>query len=97
MKAIITKWKSWIPSFILSMDALETCNYPEQVLRLQKDRQIWQKIKKNKLLFLWETRVEASKVITNSLKTLDFVTPIPVHAFPWNVLRDLSLMKLGNS
>ena len=27
--------------------------------------------------FLWKTRVEASKFITNSLKTLDFVTPIP--------------------
>ena len=78
------------------MEALETCNYPEQVLSLQKDRQIWQKSKKN-LLFLWGTRVEASKVITNFLKTLYFVTPIPLHAFRWNVLRDLSLMKLGNS
>ena len=31
--------------------------------------------------FLWKTRVEASKVITNSLKTLDFVTPIPFDTF----------------
>ena len=33
--------------------------------------------------FLWKTRVEASKVTTNSLKTLDFVTTIPFEAFPW--------------
>ena len=33
--------------------------------------------------FLWKTRVEASKVITNSIKTLDFVTPIPFDNFPW--------------
>ena len=26
--------------------------------------------------FLWKTRVEASKFITNCLKTLDFVKPI---------------------
>ena len=33
--------------------------------------------------FLWKTRVEASKVITNSIKTLDFVTSIPFDTFPW--------------
>ena len=33
--------------------------------------------------FLLKTRVEASKVITNSLKTLDFVTPIPFDTFLW--------------
>ena len=32
--------------------------------------------------FLWKTRVEASKVITNSFKTLEFVTPIPFDTFP---------------
>ena len=32
--------------------------------------------------FLRKTRVEASKVITNSLKTLDFVTPIFFDIFP---------------
>ena len=41
--------------------------------------------------------VEVSKVITNSLKTLDFVTPNPFDTFPSNVLFDLSLMKLGNN
>ena len=47
--------------------------------------------------FLWKTRVEASQVITNSLKTLVIVTPITFDTFPWNVLCDLSLMKLGNN
>ena len=47
--------------------------------------------------FLWKTHVEASKVITNSQKTLVFVTPIPFETFPWKVLRDLSSMKLGNN
>ena len=62
-------------SFILSTEALETCNYTEQVLRLQKNIKY---DKKQKIIhfFLRETPVEASKVITNSLKTLDFVTPI---------------------
>ena len=46
--------------------------------------------------FLWKTRVEASKVITKSLNTFDFVTPIPFDTFPWNVFCQLSLMKLGN-
>ena len=41
-------------------------------------------------------RVEASNVITNSLKTLNFVTPIFFNTFHENVLCDLSLMKLGN-
>ena len=40
--------------------------------------------------FLWKTRVKASKVITNSPKTLVFVTPIPFDTFSWNVLCDLS-------
>ena len=96
MKAISYKMKNWIGSFIIPKEALETCNYPEHVLRLQKERQTWQKSKIN-LLFLWKTRVEASKVITNSLKTLDFVTPIPFDTFPWIVLCDLSLTKLGNN
>ena len=52
---------------------------------------------KNSFTFLWKTRVEARKVTTNSLKTLDFVTPIPFDTFPWNVLCDLSLMKLGTN
>ena len=49
------------------------------------------------LLSVWKTRVEASKVITNSLKKLDFVTPIPFDTFPWNVLCNLPLIKLGNN
>ena len=92
---LITKWKILIGSSIFSQEALETCSYPEYVLRLQKQRQIWQKSKIH-LPFLWKTRVGASKVITNSLKLLHFVTSIPLHTFPWSVLRDLSLMKLGN-
>ena len=42
-------------SFILPKEALETWKLPEQILRLQKERQIWQKSKSN-LLFLWKTR-----------------------------------------
>ena len=40
---------------------------------------------KNQILiyfFLWKTRVEASKVITNSLKTLNFLTTIPFWHLP---------------
>ena len=33
--------------------------------------------------FLWKTRKEASKVITNSFKKTDFVAPIPFDTFPW--------------
>ena len=40
------------------------------------------KSKINLLFFCGKTRVEPSKVITNSLKTLDFVTPIPFDTFP---------------
>ena len=58
---------------------------------------IWQKTKIHFLFFLWKTRVEDSKVITNSLKTLGFVTPIPFDTLLWNLLCDLSLMKLGNN
>ena len=47
--------------------------------------------------FLWKTRVEASKVITDSLKLLDFVTLIPFDTLTWNALYGLSLMKLGNN
>ena len=47
MKAINYKMKKWICSFILPKEALETWNYPEHVLRLQKERQIWQKSKTN--------------------------------------------------
>ena len=65
------------------METLETWNYPEQVLRLQKERQIWQKSQIHLLFFVKKTRVEASKVITNSLKTFDFVTPIPFDTFSW--------------
>ena len=59
-KPLITKLKNWIGTFILPNEAVETCNCPEKVLRL------------------------------------DFVTPIPFDNFPWKVLCDLSLMKLGN-
>ena len=55
MKAISYKMKNWIGSFILPKEALETCNYPEHVLRLQKERQTWPKSKIN-LLFLWKTQ-----------------------------------------
>ena len=37
LKPLITKWKIWIGSSILPKEALETCNYPEYVLRLQKN------------------------------------------------------------
>ena len=38
MKAINYKMtKKWIGSFIPPKEALETCNYPEQVLRLKKN------------------------------------------------------------
>ena len=75
MKAINYKMKELNRLVYSSKKALETCNYPEHVLRLQKEHQIWQKSKIN-LVFLWKTGVEASKFIMNSLKTLDFVTPI---------------------
>ena len=41
--------------------------------------------------FLWKTRVGASKFITNSVKTIDFLTPIPFDTFPWqkNVIFNL--------
>ena len=32
--------------------------------------------------FFWKTRLEASKVITNSLKTFDFVTRILFDTYP---------------
>ena len=34
------------------------------------------------VFFVKKTRVESSKVITNSLKTLDFVASIPFETFP---------------
>ena len=37
MKAINYKMKNWINFFILPKEALETCNYPEYVFRLQKN------------------------------------------------------------
>ena len=40
MKAINYKMKKIISSSILPKEALETLNYPEYVLRLQKERQI---------------------------------------------------------
>ena len=64
------------------MEALETCNYPEYVLRLQKKVK-YDKNQKLVSFFLWKTRVEASKFVINSLKTLEFVTPIPFDTFPW--------------
>ena len=97
MKAINYKMKSWIGSFVLPKEAVETCNYPKQILLLQKERQIIKKNQKLIYFFLWKTSVEASKVITNSHKTLHLVTPILLGTFPWNVLFDFSLMKLGNN
>ena len=52
MKALITKWKSLIGSSIHLKEALETCYYLEYVLRLQKERQIWQKSKTHLLFFV---------------------------------------------
>ena len=52
MKAINYKKKSWIVSFVFLKEALETCNYPEQVLGLQKEAQISQKSKINLLFFV---------------------------------------------
>ena len=57
----------------------------------------YDKNKKFIYFFLWKTRVEATKVIRNSLEILDFFTPIPFDTFPSNVLCDLSLKKLGNN
>ena len=67
-------------SYICPKLALETCIYPEYVIRLQKERQILQK-----LFFLWKIRAEACKVITNSLKTKDFVTPISCEIFSFHL------------
>ena len=80
MKVINYKRKNWKGSVIFPEETLETCNYPEQVLRLQKERQNVKYDKKQKFIyfFLWKTGVEANKLITNSLKTLDFVTLIPL-------------------
>ena len=82
MKAINYKIKKWIGSFTLPTKAHKTCNYPEQVIRLQKHVK---NDKNQKLIyfFLWKTRVEASKVITNSLTTLNFVKPISFDNFSW--------------
>ena len=41
------------------------------------------KIKNCFTFFVSKTGVEGSKFITNSLKTLDFVTPIPLDTIPW--------------
>ena len=51
-KPLITKWKSWIGSSIPPKETLETCKYPEYVLRLQKERQIWQKSNIHLLFFV---------------------------------------------
>ena len=67
-------------------------------LRSTKKHLKYDKNQKFNYFFLRKTLVEASKVITNSLKTLDFVTAFLFDTFfPWNVLGDLSLMKLGNN
>ena len=79
MKAINYKMKNWLGSFLRPKEAFETCNYPEHVFRLQKERQTWQKSKKN--YFFCEKHVW-KPVITNSLKTTDSVTPIPFKTFP---------------
>ena len=42
MKGINNK-KSYLIRVVYSKKALETCNYPEYFLHLQKERQIWQK------------------------------------------------------
>ena len=55
------------------------------------------KIKNSFTFLMWKALVEARKVITNSVKTLKFITPIQFDTFPWNLLCDLSLMKLGNN
>ena len=52
MKAINYKIKKRIGSYIPPKEALGTCNYPEQVLHLRKERQIWQKSKINLLSFV---------------------------------------------
>ena len=95
MKAINYKMKSWIVSSILPKEVFEKLS--RICLTSTKRTSNMKKKTKTHLLFLWKNRVEASKVITNSHKTLDFVTSIPVHPFPWNLLCDLSLKKLGNN
>ena len=75
MKAIKYKMKKlnrFVHSSKRSPWELQLSKY---VLRLQKERQIWQKSRIH-LPFLWKTHVEASKFITYSLKTSDFVTLI---------------------
>ena len=57
----------------LSKGNFGTCNYPEYVLRQQKERKIRQK---SNLLFLWKSGVEVSNGITLSFKKIDFGTPI---------------------
>ena len=59
------------------------------------------KIEENQKLnyfFLLKTLVKTSKVITNSLKTLDYATAIPSDTFPCtnNFIVDLKLTRLGN-
>ena len=52
MKAINYKMEKRTGSFILPKEALDTCNYPEYVLGLQKERQIRQKSKISLLFIL---------------------------------------------
>ena len=51
MKAINYKMKKLNRYFNCSKKVLETCNYPEHVLRLQNERQILQKSNINLLFF----------------------------------------------
>ena len=45
--------KKYINSlFNLPKEALETWNYPEYILRLQKERKIWQTLKINLVFFV---------------------------------------------
>ena len=72
MKTINYKMKKLLrPEFIQNMSSV------------YKKNAKYDKNQKFIYFFLWKTRVEASEVITNSLKTLGFVTPIPFDTFPW--------------
>ena len=67
-------------SFIHPWEAFETCNYPEYVLLLQKERKVRQK--SNKFTVFVKTGVEVSKVITQSLKKTVFGTSILFDTYP---------------
>ena len=98
-KQLITKWKIWIGSSILSKEALRSAIIQNKIYVYKKNVK-YDKSRKLIYFLLWKTRVEASKVIPNSLKTFDFVTPILFDTFSRQdkktVIFNLSLTRAGN-